>query len=405
MREPAISERAQLAELALAFIGLLWLTHGFDFVLYEVFPKIVVRVFALALFTASIGVLWLRRSGKGAELLQTWPVWIVPLLAVLSILWSDAPDLTLRRSAAFLGSTCFAVFLATRFRLEEQIRLVAATLIVLAGISVLRVVFVPEMGLMDANRTLAWRGVFCHKNYLGRAMTLGALALLILALQRARWMAAGVVVCIAICLASRSASAIISMLVTLTAAVTLRAVQRLPAPRRPRAVAAVTLLASIGIVLAVVFADQVLQPLGRDSTLTGRIYIWQASLRQILARLWLGYGYGAVWYTDRPGISQIITHDIGFDPLTAHSGFFDLLLELGIAGFLALALPFTLCAKRAVSWIINQDSAVRLWPATYLAFFVIANVAESELVRHNTIFWVLFAATVIDVRIERPNPD
>lgn len=400
MNAPTDPERRHPAELALAFAGLLWLTHGLDFVLYEVFPKTVVRVFALGLFAASAGFLIAGRQERSTPLLRTWPVWIAPLLALLSVLWSDAPDLTLLRSTALLGSTCFAVFLATRFELEEQLRFVAACFLVLAGMSVLRVVFVPHMGLMEANGPLVWRGVFGHKNYLGRAMTLGALALLIFALdrKRTRWTAAGVLGCVAICFASRSASAIISMAVTLTTAVTLRLVQRLPAPERRQALAGIAVLAVVGTGLALRFADQVLEPLGRDSTLTGRIYIWRACLRQIIAHPWLGHGYGAVWYTDRPGISQLITRDVGFDPLTAHSGFFDLLLELGVTGFLALALPFTLCARRAAGWIVNYDSAIRLWPASYLVFFVIANVAESELVRHNSIFWPLFAATVIDVR-------
>jgi hypothetical protein len=34
-------------------------------------------------------------------------------------------------------------------------------------------------------------------------------------------------------------------------------------------------------------------------------------------------------------------------------------------------------------------------------FFAISNIAESELLRQNSIFWVLFVATVIAVRTNR----
>jgi O-antigen ligase len=399
MKGGEVVDRSRAAEVVLALFGLLWLTHGLDFVLYEVFPRIVVRVFALALFTASAAVLFANRHRHGAELLRSWPVWIAPLLALLSILWSDAPDLTLRRSTSLLGSTCFGVFLALRFEVEERIRFVAVCVLILACLSVLLVLFFPDVGLMDIYGARLWRGVFGHKNYLARAMALGALAFLILAFRpsRSRWAAVGVAVCVAVGIASHSASGTILIGVTLVAAATLRIVQGLPGELRPSALAIVTLLALVGTGAAVVFADQVLGLVGRDSTLTGRIYIWQASLKEIGVQPWLGYGYGAVWYTDRPGgVSPIITHNVGFDPLTAHSGFFDLLLELGVVGLLALALPFTLCAIRGVAWITRHDSPIYLWPVAYLVFFAVSNVAESELLRQNSVFWVLFAATVVE---------
>jgi O-antigen ligase len=392
--------RSQPTELALAFVGLLWLTHGLDFVLYDAFSKIVVRGFALALYAASAAVLFANRRGQGAALMQTWPVWIAPVLATISMLWSDAPDLTLRRSSALLGSTCFGVFLATRLRIEEQINLVATCTVVLAAMSVVLVVFFPDIGLMGGKKVGMWQGVFAHKNYLGRAMALGAMAFLLIAFRGgvSRWAAAGLVLCIPIVFASRSASGLIVLAVTLAATATLRIIQTLPAEKRRITLIAFGVAALIGTGLAILFADEVLGIVGRDATLTGRVHIWRASLKQILVQPWLGYGYGAVWYTERPSVDQLITRDLGFDPFTAHSGFFDLLLELGVAGVLSLAVPFALCTVRAVSWITTHDSPTRLWPAAYLVFFVVANVAESELLRQNGIFFVLFVATVVATR-------
>jgi O-antigen ligase len=392
--------RSRPAELALAFGGLLWLTHGVDFVLYDVFPKSVVRAFALALYATSAAILFANRRGQGAALMRTWPVWIAPVLATISMLWSDAPDLTLRRSSALLGSTCFGVFLATRLRIKEQINLVAACAVVLAAISLVLVAFFPDVGLMVGRKAGMWQGVFSHKNYLGRAMALGALALLLIAFRSgaSRWAAAGLVLCIPIVFASRSASGLIVLAVTLAVAATLRIIQTLPAEKRRTALIAFGVAALIGTGLVILFADEVLSIVGRDATLTGRVRIWRASLEQIVLQPWCGYGYGAVWYTERPGVDQIIARNLGFDPFTAHSGFFDLLLELGVAGVLSLAVPFALCAVRAVSWITTHDSPTRLWPAAYLVFFVVANIAESELLRQNSIFYVLFVATVIATR-------
>lgn len=392
--------RTRGAELALAFIGLLWLTHGLDFILYEAFPKVVVRVFALGLYVASVGVLLRKWRGHESALIRSWPIWVAPLLALLSILWSAQPDLTLLRASALLGATCFAVFLAVRFDLEEQIRMVAACIVLVAVASLVLALFFPQLGLMGGSHYL--RGVFGHKNYLSRAMGLGSLALVLLALgtdgSRRWWYSIGAAACVVIGVATQAASGIITIGTTLAAVAALRTVQLQPASKRPRALVAIAVMAAVGIGIATLFADDVLAPLGKDSTLSGRIYIWRASWRAALGEPWLGYGYGAVWYTHRPGVHQLITRDIGFDPLTAHSGFFDLFLELGVFGLLAFALPLVLCAYRAVDWILRRNLPLFIWPAAYLVFFVVSNVAESKMVRHNTIFWVLFAAAVVNVR-------
>jgi exopolysaccharide production protein ExoQ len=53
---------------------------------------------------------------------------LLPLLvgiAVVSVLWSAAPEATLPRSVAIVGTTLFGIYLATRYDLGELLRLLA----------------------------------------------------------------------------------------------------------------------------------------------------------------------------------------------------------------------------------------------------------------------------------------
>src|ERR1700726_2268409 len=44
-------------------------------------------------------------------------------LALVSVAWSDAPALTFRRGIALVGTCLIALYIAARYRLREQLRL------------------------------------------------------------------------------------------------------------------------------------------------------------------------------------------------------------------------------------------------------------------------------------------
>src|SRR6266852_5005289 len=104
--------------------------------------------------------------------------WIVLLcgLAAASILWSVAPDVTFRRTVALFGTTAFGVYLASRYTVHDLLRLVGWVLTAAMVLSVFAALFFPIQGISPEDGT--WRGIFVHKNALGRAMALTCLALL-----------------------------------------------------------------------------------------------------------------------------------------------------------------------------------------------------------------------------------
>jgi exopolysaccharide production protein ExoQ len=110
-------------------------------------------------------------------------------IALLSVLWSVAPEVTLRRGFALLGTTMFGAYLAMRFSLREQLRLLAWALGIAALLSLVFALALPSYGVMSDARGEAFRGIYSQKNELGRVMALSVLVFFFAALgdRNHRW--------------------------------------------------------------------------------------------------------------------------------------------------------------------------------------------------------------------------
>lgn len=110
----------------------------------------------------------------------------VPLL---SVVWSIAPLITLRRSVGLVGTTLFGIYLTSRYSLKEQLRLLAWALGIATVFSIIFVVALPNYGI-NWHQNGSWQGIYHQKNILGRHMSLAAIAYLLLALdaRRSRWL-------------------------------------------------------------------------------------------------------------------------------------------------------------------------------------------------------------------------
>ena len=320
------------------------------------------------------------------------------------MLWSVDPKLSLYRTIALAGTTAFGVFLAIRFSFEEQLRLLALVLGVVACVSVLVALLLPEYGVMTGPHSGAWSGVFFHKNPFGRIMVLATLVffLLVLGSRELRPIALpGMALSLALVVASLSQASRIVAIVCLAGVGVLSAVQRLP--RRNQLVVPLigATVAALAAVWAIPHEESILGHIGRDPTLTGRTELWVLLLEKVRIHPWLGYGYGAFWL-GTTGVSGEIQEALqGWYPIHAHNGFLDLVLELGMVGLLIFLPLLSIYGYRTYAWGMAQRSPLCLWPVTYMLFFVFSNLAESALVRQNNIYWALYVASVLTVQRQK----
>lgn len=326
-------------------------------------------------------------------------------LTLVSVLWATAPEVTLRRSVALIGTTLFGVYLAVRYDLNEQLRLLAWALGLGALLSLLFALALPAYGVMTELTATGWRGVYGHKNTLGALMALSTLVFLLLTVsgRRYRWLClAGFGFSVGLLLLSNSKTSLMVFVTLLALLPFYSALRWRYTLMVPVFIAAI--LVSGGIATLVLSNNEVVfDALGRDATLTDRTEIWSAVIHMIREQPWLGYGYGGFWL-GWAGPSAYVLLTIYFDPLTAHNGLLELWLGLGLLGVMVFTLGFVVAFLRAIAWARTAGSVVRLWPFAYLTLVLLQNLTESVILTQNDIFWVLYVAVVLSMPARRPKP-
>jgi len=317
-------------------------------------------------------------------------------IAVVSVLWSAAPEVTLRRSAALVGTTLFGIYLAARYDLGELLRLLAWALGIAALLSLVFAIALPSYGTQADYRGLVWRGVYIHKNILGYNMVLSAVVFLLLALgdRRYRWVTwSGLGLSASLILLSNSITSMITLLALLTLLPLFWSLRW----HYSLAVSLYT-IAVLGSGILIFWlasnTESVLEAFGRDASLTGRTQLWEPVLEMIWQRPWLGYGYGGFWL-GLEGKSALVWNVSGIYADHAHNGLLNVWLDLGLLGVSVFTLGFLLTLLRALAWARLTKTAEGLWPLAFLSFMLLHNVAETSLLLTNNVVWILYAAVVL----------
>jgi O-antigen ligase len=320
--------------------------------------------------------------------------------AVLSVFWSDAPGLTLRRSLALALTSLLGLFIAARYDRDEILELVSRVLAAVLVASVAVAVLRPSYGL-DHLRGGAWRGLFDTKNELGRIATLTAVVWLLRALARPASVGPWIVFATALVAIDRSQSRT-SLVVVLALGALIAALPALRA-REELAVASCCFLAIVvgGITYwLLAHPGRALAVVNGSPTLTGRSAIWSAVWTMIKRHFWFGYGYSAFW-RGLAGPSAFVWSVVAGTPPHSHNGFLDTWLDLGAVGLALVAVSLLATLGLAWSAMRRAESLVQAWPLVFVVFLVLYNLTESALVVRNSLFWIVYVATAASLAAEQ----
>lgn len=310
------------------------------------------------------------------------------LIACLSYFWSDAPDVTARAAIQFATHVVCAA-IAARV-IDARTLCIGA----MAGVVVVLVYSILFGGsVYDAlDGTYSFVGAFGSKNQLGFYASLGILfssyyALFMTRSRLARLAAAGIVLLAATLLVmSQSAT---SMLATPAAIIMVIAIAGLGAftPNHRRIFFATGAMLAFVAVFAALNAgvvDMVLAAFGKDSTLTGRTYLWQEGLRAASFAPVLGVGYYAYWVqgfseAERLWSEFYIASRTGFH---FHNTYIEALVELGYVGALAVVLPLLATLRLCIVRLLNErDAREALLLTGLLALLVIRSFFEVDILQ------------------------
>ena len=332
--------------------------------------------------------------------------WLLFGLIVASFFWSYSPELTRTRIVAFSGTMLFSLYLASRYTLKEQLQLLGWMFGVVVVSSIIFAVLLPKYGQMSGFHPGAWRGIYNHKNGLGKNMVLSTVMFCLLALsaQKRRWILWSFVgASVLLIILSRSTSSIVNLLISLSILAILPTLAWNYLFVVPILIGIFAVSISLYLLLTL-NAEQAVSALGKDLTLTGRTNFWPLVIDKILERPWFGYGFGAFWQ-GLDGPSAYVWNASVFKATNGHNGYLDLCAELGFVGFSVYVTAFITSFKQALVNIRRLKTPDRFWPISLFGAIILSNLTESTLVIQNNFLWVMQVSIFFSISLPQTIQD
>ncbi len=322
----------------------------------------------------------------------------LPLLAILSGLWSQAPMHSVVHGISLLVLTLFAVYLAVTLTDSQQMELLIALGFGAISLSIGLAIVLPQYGIdLMGHHDNAWKGVFSSKNGCGQT----ALFLLMpVAFCTARSFSQRVFLSVYSVFAflligmSQAKTAWGLTFVFCTFVLCQRALGRFRAKD-----ASVILVAALPFALLVLFvayrySEAILYAVGKDPTLSQRTEIWSAIMTSIAKQPFLGYGYIAFW-NGMHGESFNIFMAVHWLQGQAQNGFLDLWLQLGIVGLALFLIGLGQSFKNMRSCIRLGLGKQGMWYFAVIVFSVLYNLDESYLAAPRDLCWLLYVLACV----------
>lgn len=278
------------------------------------------------------------------QLSSAWLPLLFAAYVCFSVFWSAAPGITARTAIQYFSHIACA-YVAARTVSVRTLTIGALIGIFVVMLYSLRVGHYSE-DVLDG--TVNFVGAFASKNQIGFVASLGIyFCVVFLAFYRRGWLSVILAVPIVLLSAyllvvSHSATSMASIPAVL-ALVALLAMSKLLSRRYRR----VIFLIGAGLLVVVAFValnlglmDFILGIFGKDSTLTGRTYLWEQGWNAAQKSPILGVGYAAYWVqgfaeAERLWNEFYITTRTGFH---FHNTYIEALVELGFVGVAMIAL-------------------------------------------------------------------
>ena len=318
------------------------------------------RYLAAAYFVGSM-IMFARQTMPSVS--RAWPTLLIPLFCIASALWAPSASDAIRKGLLFALTSIVAIYAATRVS-GRNILLIFMSVETIAALMTLR-----SPQIVDG----AWTGIFGQKNFLAMNMFILYVCALAVALDKGSWrwfrLTALLIAPVALALVvfAKSGTTTI-MVIGATAALLGHACLWQPASRiRHMRFLLVLTGAVFAIILALVLFGfmqfdaqaSVLNALGKDSTLTGRTYLWDTAQREMSENPWLGRGADGFWRSEYGAANTILEffHYDHYVKFSFHNSYLENGVAFGYPGYWATVFLAAWALWRpGVNWLKNQNT-------------------------------------------------
>ncbi len=331
-------------------------------------------------------------------LTKNLPILILLIIVPTSVLWSSSPNDTLAYSRAFLCSTAFGIYLATRYTPKEHMQQLAW----LFGISTFLNLIVPLLAPSYGTDRGIWKGITPHKNELSAAMALVATFCLTNALygdKKYRWFAyMGACVSFFILLMSQGKGSLgifMGLLIILPLNKIIKQHYKL---RTCLIITALFIATVVAVSVSLNFEYILVDLLGKDVGLNGRDKLWNYLIDRAMQRPWFGYGYAGFWTNLEEGKAVAVSFPwisgAGEGGGNAHSSYMDVFLQLGWLGLSLVGTSLITVLTKIMLLLGVTKQNEFFWMLQSILFMLITSYYESYggFLAYRHLFWVLYVS-------------
>jgi exopolysaccharide production protein ExoQ len=304
------------------------------------------------------------------------------LVIVLSAIWSEYPDLTIRRASRELIEVIALAMLAACFsNARVMLAVLFRAFLIVGCLDLLSYALFP-----DSLTTLGFAGIHGHKNLAGQFFVVALPVYLLGTLDKKisgnRLLGLfGLMSGVAMLVATESKTSVGAMVFGFSILLLARALSRNPTLRISlllflllALLCAVTVIVSWGL-------NELLEILIGDPTLTGRDQIWRYAIRKFDGSPIFGVGYGAIWQVGLQIQLALRSMGLFFVFNEAHNGYLEIAAQLGIVGVVCLLIFLVRTLLNTLSYwaTVEKNAFLGAGALTTYIFWalVLSNITES----------------------------
>jgi exopolysaccharide production protein ExoQ len=341
--------------------------------------------------------LWhtLNRFSLKLFLLQIWPLVPIAIWILASVVWSDYPDISLRRAIRFFLEVIAMVLFAAAYR--DQIKILR---VIYAGFAAVILLDLAMLGSAQAYSSIGFVGIHTHKNQTG-AFCFLAIPVFLAALMDRRISHARSVpilflaLSIALLVFSQSKTGLTLLPVCLMLAFFFVQLGRAHNALAPVIMIVGFLLGLIFLLLVLNFGvGNFLDYVFSDASLTGRDRVWDFVMYRISQDPIIGHGYGAIWYVGAGTFQLAKAYGLTWDVEEAHNAYLDIAAQLGMVGLVLTILLLFGTIFRLWRFTADPRADRIIYIGVYAIFGIILySITETILLRAGSDNWLFFLLT------------
>ncbi|MEB3283552.1 MAG: O-antigen ligase family protein [Lyngbya sp.] len=323
-------------------------------------------------------------------------------LIACSFLWSVTPDFTLTASLTVLGPTLFAAYVGKQYNWQELSWFIRWSTSTLALLSFYYARFKPDIGV----HSKGWMGVTGHPNIIAPILAINIVLWTAHAIAYPKDRKIALVMIIFSLYVRQQTNSSTSIVVLFLLMCLLMVLLFFKHLNYKQALTGFILFLVVAIGLTIFVSSNfeyvIVDVLGKDITLTGRVPVWNLVLEKAVSqRPLLGYGYYGFWqkWRGEDDPSRYMITENGFRPRHGHQGFLDLAVDLGLIGLSFFLLSICRYIALGVKYLVTDSKIESTFSLLFLTFLIILNLSESFLLKPSHV-WVYYVISSVRLSLD-----